>query len=89
MLYARAALNAQAEGSEPFAAQLAAMREYVTQRNWAIVVESVDTYSNNPPGLQSLLATVEEHTFDIVLVYNLVCLSESIFDTLAIFELLG
>jgi len=88
-LYARTALNAQTEDSEPIAAQLAAMRDFAAQRNWTIAAEFVDIHSNDRPGLQDLLAAIKEHTFDIVLVYTLAILSDSIFDTLAFFELLG
>lgn len=82
-LYAYTALD------NPIATQLAAMREYADQRGWTIIAEFVDTHADNRPSLQDLLAIVEEHAFDTVLVYTLATLSDSIFDTLAIFERLG
>ncbi|MCP4606008.1 MAG: recombinase family protein, partial [Proteobacteria bacterium] len=46
-------------------------------------------HTNTRSNLQDLLAAIEEHTFNIVLVYTLATLSDSIFDTLAILETLG
>ncbi|MDY7076881.1 MAG: recombinase family protein [Chloroflexota bacterium] len=88
-LYVRTALNAQPEDRQPIATQLAAMREFAAQKGWTIVAEFVDAHSNNRPSLRDLLAAIEEPAFDIVLVYTLATLSDSIFDTLAIFETLG
>ncbi|MCP4535876.1 MAG: recombinase family protein [Chloroflexi bacterium] len=88
-LYARTALNAQTEDSQPIAAQLTSMRDFAAQRGWTIVAEFTDPHTNDRPTLQDLLAAVEEHTLDIILVYALATLSDSIFDTLAILETLG
>jgi DNA invertase Pin-like site-specific DNA recombinase len=91
-LYVHAA-TVQAGGGGPVAAQLAEMRQFAAHREWTVVAEFLDGHvagsTSDRPGLHDLLAAAEERAFDVVLVHSLACLSQSIFDLLAIFESLG
>ncbi len=93
VLYARVYNGVQVEDSLPIATQLAEMREYAIRREWVVVTEFVDvgviTQILDRPNLKALLIAAEKQSFDIVLVHELSRLSDSIFDTLAIFESLG
>lgn len=93
ILYARVSTDMQAEEGKSIAAQLAEMREYAAQRNWTIVAEFVDPgYTGtdmNRPGLQALLAAVEQKQSDVVLVHELSRLSRRLFDTFQLFETFG
>ena len=93
-LYARVSISIQAEEGFSIAAQLAEMREYATQRGWTVAAEFVDAgvtgQTLERPNLQAMLAAVEQHAFDVVLVHELSRLPRSsVFDTFSIFETLG
>lgn len=93
-VYARVSTGMQAEDGFSIAAQLAEMREYAARRGWTIVAEFVDAgvtgQTMDRPNLNTLVAAVEEHALDIVLVHELSRLSRSsVFDTFTIFDTLG
>jgi len=92
-LYARVSTEAQAEEGKSIPAQLNEMREYAGSRGWQIVAEFIDpglTGSDmERPGLQALLATVEQRQCDVVLVHELSRLSRRLYDTFELFETFG
>ena len=93
LLYARVSTDMQVEGGKSIATQLAEMREYAQHRGWEVIAEFVDPgYSGTTmerPGLQALLAAIEHHAGDVVLVHDLSRLSRRLFDTFALFETFG
>ena len=92
-LLARVSTDMQAEEGLSIPAQLAEMREFCEKRGWKIVAEFIDAgYTGSTmdrPGLQGLLAALEQRSFDVVVVHELSRLSRSIFDTFDLFEMFG
>jgi len=91
-LIARVSTEMQEEGYS-IPAQLAEMREFCEKRGWTVVAEFVDAgYTGSTmdrPGLQGLLAALDQRAFDVVVVHELSRLSRSIFDTFDLFETFG
>jgi site-specific DNA recombinase len=92
-LLARVSTDMQAEEGLSIPAQLAEMREFCEKRGWKIVAEFIDAgYTGSTmerPGLQGLLAALEQRAFDVAVVHELSRLSRSIFDTFELFETFG
>jgi site-specific DNA recombinase len=92
-LLARVSTDMQAEEGLSIPAQLAEMREFCEKRGWKIVAEFIDAgYTGSTmerPGLQGLLAALEQRAFDVAVVHELSRLSRSIFDTFDLFETFG
>jgi len=93
VLYARVSTDAQAEEGKSIPAQLTEMREYAASRGWEIVAEFIDPGQTGSdmdrPGLQALLATIEQRQCDVVLVHELSRLSRRLYDTFELFETFG
>ena len=92
-LLARVSTDMQAEEGHSIPAQLAEMREFCERRGWTVAAEFIDAgYTGSTmdrPGLQGLLASLDQHVFDVVVVHELSRLSRSIFDTFDLFETFG
>jgi len=92
-LLARVSTDMQAEEGLSIPAQLAEMREFCEKRGWAVAADFIDAgYTGSTmdrPGLQGLLAALDQRVFDVVVVHELSRLSRSIFDTFDLFETFG
>ena len=92
-LLARVSTDMQAEEGLSIPAQLAEMREFCEKRGWTVAAEFIAAgYTGRTmdrPGLQGLLAALDQRVFDVVVVHELSRLSRSIFDTFDLFETFG
>jgi site-specific DNA recombinase len=86
VIYARVSTDKQAEKELSIPAQLQAMRQYVTQRNWQIVREFIEPGASaktaERPVLRQLLADCrsDEHQIDVVLVHKIDRLARNVAD---------
>lgn len=92
LIYARVSTDKQADKELSIPAQLQAMRQYATERDWTILQEFVEAGGSartaERPTLRELLARCRDDQVDVVLVHKIDRLARNLADHVAIKALL-